>query len=107
MGLRGGVGRDDEYTQAMSAAGILDAHVSPAAFNAMLSAYGNGGQWAKAEPLLERMKAAGVKPTAVTYNTLIAAYGAGGQWKRAVRGEEESGHTGRERGAEKGQRARS
>jgi pentatricopeptide repeat protein len=99
----GGVGRDaDEGTQEMSAR-IPDARVSVKTFNAMMSAYGNGGQWAKAEPLLARMRAAGVKPDAFTYNALIAALGAGGQWKRAVRQEGAA----RRSAVTKGQRERS
>jgi pentatricopeptide repeat protein len=71
--------------QAMRAAGVRDSSIRLPAFNAMASAYGASGQWAKAEATVATMRAAGVKPTSHTYNALIISYGAGGQWRRAVR----------------------
>jgi pentatricopeptide repeat protein len=53
------------------------------AYTALITAYGNAGQWEWAQAVMDVMSTAKVAPTAQTYNALIAAYGKGLQWELA------------------------
>eukprot|EP00953_Heterococcus_sp_UTEX-ZZ885_P019762 11028-Heterococcus_DN1.PRE.1 len=50
----------------------------------MLTAYGEGGQWKKAEELFaDVLHSRSAEPTLVTFNVMITAYGNGKQWQKA------------------------
>jgi pentatricopeptide repeat domain-containing protein 1 len=49
----------------------------------MISAYGSGKQWQKAEQMFEEMQRIGVEPSVVVYSAMITAYGKGDQWQKA------------------------
>ena len=48
-------------------------------YNSLISAYGNGEQYERAEAAFDEMKAAGVKPDAASFSALIGAYEKAGQ----------------------------
>lgn len=53
-------------------------------YTAAVDACAQGGQWAMALSLLEKMRSAGVSPTVRTFSAAISACGKGYQWERAV-----------------------
>ena len=55
----------------------------------MISAFGNGEQWERAERAFMEMREAGLQPDTVTYSALISAFSNGEQWEKAERASEE------------------
>jgi pentatricopeptide repeat protein len=49
----------------------------------MITAYGDGGQWQRAERLFSDMQSNGLQPNDITYNAMITAYGSSGEWQKA------------------------
>eukprot|EP00953_Heterococcus_sp_UTEX-ZZ885_P035963 18546-Heterococcus_DN1.PRE.1 len=49
----------------------------------MITAFGNGEQWQKAEQMYSNLQINGLKPNLFTYNAMITAYGDGEQWQKA------------------------
>jgi pentatricopeptide repeat protein len=58
-------------------------HVQVVRCKSLISAYGEGRPWQKAEEAHEQMQETGLTPNDRTYSSLISAYDKGGQWQKA------------------------